>query len=88
MQAKHNAYTSLFKFIMHNILILNQTKFPHTGTTLSYSYIINKMECFSYKGGCGIIWAYAIDVFKRRAGLGHKIDGFNLKQLYHKGTKE
>ena len=29
------------------------------------------MECFSYKGGCGICERKRIEAFKRRAGLGY-----------------
>ena len=33
-------------------------------------YLSNKMECFSYKGGCGVCERICIEAFKRRAGLG------------------
>ena len=38
----------------------------------------NKMECFGYKGGCGIRECMCIKRFKRRVGLGYWINGFGL----------
>ena len=36
---------------------------------LKHLYISNKMEHFSYKGGCGMYWQMCIKAFNRRAGL-------------------
>ena len=38
----------------------------------SQVYISNKMEHFSYKGGCGIHGCTCIETFKRRASLGYR----------------
>ena len=35
-------------------------------------YMSNKMEHFSYKGGCGMCGHTCIKAFKRRAGLGYR----------------
>ena len=35
-------------------------------------YVSSKIECFSYKGGCGVYWCTRIEVFKGGAGLGYR----------------
>ena len=37
-------------------------------------YLSNKMEHFSYKGGCGIREHMRIEAFKIRAGLGYTVN--------------
>ena len=44
----------------------------HFNTPFKQLYTSNKMECFSYKGGCGWHGCSHIEVFKRRAGLGYR----------------
>ena len=39
---------------------------------LKQLYISNKMERFSYKGGCDVHGRTCIEAFKRRAGLGYR----------------
>ena len=44
----------------------------HFNNHLKQLLISDKMEHFSYKGGCGIRGHTRITMFKRRAGLGYK----------------
>ena len=40
--------------------------------SFKWLYTSNKMEHFSYKGGCDGYGSVHIEVFKRRAGLGYR----------------
>ena len=44
----------------------------HFYSHLKQLYIRNKMECFRYKGGCGMHGRTHIEAFKRRAALGYR----------------
>ena len=44
----------------------------HFYSHLKQLYTSNKMEHFSYKGGCGIHDCTCIEKFKRRASLGYR----------------
>ena len=53
---KGNYKLELYKLLLHCNIYLKQL------------YISNKMECFSYKGGCGICGCICIKTFKSTAG--------------------
>ena len=44
----------------------------HLHSHLKQLYISNKMERFSYKGGCGIHEHTCIETFQRRVDLGYR----------------
>ena len=56
----------------HKIKLVLYKPSIHFNSRLKQLYISNKMERFSYKGGCGVCGHTHIKVFKRRAGLGYR----------------
>ena len=45
----------------------------HFYSHVKWLYISNKLECFSYKGGCGVHGRARIEAFKTRADLGYRL---------------
>ena len=59
----------------------------HCNSCLKQLYSSDKMEWFSYKGGCGVREFAHIEAFKRKVGLGYRRTVsayYYLKQLYLK----
>ena len=64
IEAHHRNQPNKSKLVLHKPLL---RIYSH----LKQPYISNKMECFSYKGGCGVRGHARIKPFQRRAGLAY-----------------
>ena len=65
IEASHRNQPNKSKLALYKPLL-------HFYNHLKQLYISNKMECFSYKGGCSIHGHVHIEMFKTRAGLGYR----------------
>ena len=63
IEARHRNQPNKSKLVLYKLLL-------HFQNQLKQLYTSNKIECFTYKGMCGIHGRTEIETFKTRAGLG------------------